>query len=85
MKISKASLVAERAFDYVDKSKITEGVLAFMKTIKLGSGSISSVNPHRRYDLYTLLQEYIGNPEFRIKIHDLLIQSGKMTKIENHP
>lgn len=85
MKISNASLVAERAFDYVDKSKITEGVLAFIKTIKLRSGSLSSVNPHRRYDLYMLLQEYIGNPDFRIKVHNLLVQSGKMTKIENRP
>lgn len=73
----------EQAFHSADKSKIKDGVLAFMREVKLSNGSISSVNPYRRYDLYTLLNEYINDADFRIKVHEFLIKSGKMTKIEN--
>lgn len=85
MSIHEVPPLSEQAFHSADKSKIKDGVLALMREIKQSNGSISSVNPYRRYDLYTLLSEYINDAEFRIKVHELLIKSGKMTRIENRP
>lgn len=72
MKNQEVPPLSEQAFHSADKTKVKDGVLAFMRTIKLTSGSITNSDPYRHYDLYTLLDNYVNDAEFRIQANDLM-------------
>lgn len=72
MKNQEVPPLSEQAFHSADKSKVKDGVLAFMREIRLSSGSITNSDPYRHYDLYTLLDNYINDAKFRIQANDLM-------------
>lgn len=53
--------------EFISSEVINQGVVDFMSTTNILSGSGSD------YDLYTLLDKYINNIEIRHKINDIIL------------